>query len=206
MTSLFRSAQFIPQGWRFRLRRRPRSRMKRAITLCTLLVACAVAAQSPSSKAELAAHLTKLLRFEGMFETYLKACTRPEGSPFDPKPEFESNPGGFGGISPQSAYWPEIEAIYTRFRNKTCAYATPEKFAAFFSERFAERLSAEDLHAAIAFHSSPVGRRIADATYGADQEFQSFANALMLESYEVARGDFQRDIRALLRKYKAEPK
>jgi len=178
--------------------------MKRAFALCLLFVASAVSAQP--SKGELAAQLTKLLRLEGMFENYLKACTQPKGSPFDPKPEFLSNPGSFGGISPQSAYWPEVEAIYTRFRNRACAYAVPEKFAAFFTERFADRLSLEDLQAAIAFHSSPVGKRIADATYGADQEFQAFANALMLEAYEVARGDFQRDIRVLLRKYKAEPK
>jgi hypothetical protein len=180
--------------------------MLRHFLLILCLSSSTVLAQPSPVKADLARELTTLLRFEGMFETYLKACVEPEGTPFDPKPEFNASPGSFGGLSPQSAYWPEVVQIYRRFQAKACAYATPERFSAFFSERFAETLSEADLRAAIAFHSSPTGRRIGDATLAVNQDFQAFANKLMLEAYEVARSDYQRDIRALIKKYKAEPK
>jgi hypothetical protein len=180
--------------------------MLRNLLLSFCLLSSAALAQPSPVKTDLARELTRLLRFEGMFETYLKACVEPEGTPFDPKPEFIANPGSFGGLSPQSAYWPEVVQIYRRFQAKACGYATPEKFSAFFSERFATTLSEADLRAAIAFHSSPVGKRIGDATLAVNQDFQAFANKLMLEAYEVARSDYQRDIRVLIEKYKNEPK
>lgn len=180
--------------------------MKRALTILLLASAFGVGAAPSAETEELGKQLTKLLRFDEMFQSSLKACTEPEGTPFDPRVEFTLSPESFGGISPQSAYWPEVEEIYKRFQFKACSYASPQKLSNFFSERLASKLSAEDLKAAIAFHSSPVGKRIGQATIESDAEFQTFANKLMLEAYEVARKDHQRDIRALLTKCKAAPK
>ena len=175
------------------------------ITACSLLASSNAIAQSTPRKLELATELMKLLRVEDSFSAYLRECSKPEGSPFDPKTEFQSNPGSFGGISPQSAYWPEVEGIYARFRATSCAYATPEKFSRFYVQHFAESVSEEDLLVSIAFQSSPTGRRLQEAVVGANAGFQAFATQLMYEAYESARAQFQTDIRVLQRKYRANP-
>ena len=176
-----------------------------SVTVCLLLASNSAIAQTTPRKLELATELMKLLRVEESFAAYLRECSKPEGSPFDPKTEFQSNPGSFGGISPQSAYWPEVEGIYARFQATSCAYAAPDKFSRFYIQHFAEHVSEQDLLASIAFQSSPTGRRLQDAVVGANAGFQVFATQLMYEAYESARAQFQTEVRALQRKYKAKP-
>src|SRR5688572_15759337 len=82
--------------------------------------AVACHAQSISSPAtrqvELARQLVELLEFKQMFANYLKSCVAPDSKHFDPKAVFASDPGHFGGISPQSSYWPDVVDIYRRFQ------------------------------------------------------------------------------------------
>jgi hypothetical protein len=144
--------------------------MNRLLFLVALLFSMAANAQSSPAKLALAKELTALLQFDSMFDAYLTQCSQPKDSSFDPKAEFRSSPGSFGGVSPQSAYWPEVEAIYGRFRTTACAYATPEKFADYFSEQFAERISEDDLRTSLTFYSSPAGRRLQGATIAANRD------------------------------------
>ena len=177
-----------------------------ALLLLALLAALHANAQPVPEKVALAEQLVQLLKVSDSFAAYLKECANPEGSSFDPKTEFRSNPGSFGGVSPQSAYWTEVEAIYARFQMTACAYATPEKFARFYVEQFAERMSEEDMRASIAFNASPPGRRLQSAVLATNSEFQPFATKLMLKAYEAARDQFQQELRAALRQYKREPR
>ena len=153
-----------------------------------------------------AKQLAQLLQLDRLFQAYLSACESPENTPFDPRLAFKSDPGGFGGISPQSAYWPEVEKIYATYRATACAYATSEKYSQYFVEQYARRLSLEDLKAAIAFYSSPVGKRLQEAVVSADHEFQHYANKLLLEAYDIANTQYQRDIKDLQRRYRANPR
>ena len=181
-------------------------RLNTLLPLLGLLSALHASAQPAPDKVALAEQLVQLLRVSDSFAAYLKECANPEGSSFDPKTEFRSNPGSFGGVSPQSAYWSEVEAIYARFQATACAYATPEKFARFYVEQFAERMSEEDMRASIAFNSSPAGRRLQSAVLAANNEFQPFANKLMFKAYESARDQFRLELRAVLARYRKEPR
>lgn len=176
------------------------------ITATLLLVSGSAIAQSTPRKLELATELMKVLRIEESFGAYLQECSKAEGSPYDPKIEFRANPGIFGGISPQSVYWPEVEAIYKRFQAASCAYSTPEKFSRFYVQHFAEHVSEEDLRASIAFQSSATGQRLQDAVLSANAGFQKFATQLMSEVYELGRAQFQTDVRALQHMYKTDPR
>ena len=181
-------------------------RISKTLPLLVLLVALQAYAQPTPEKLVLAQQLVQLLKVSDSFAAYLKECANSEGSSFDPKTEFRSNPGTFGGVSPQSAYWSEVEAIYARFQTTACAYATPEKFARFYVEQFADRMTEEDMRASIAFNSSPAGLRLQSAVLATNNEFQPFANKLMLKAFELARVQFQQEMRAVLSKYKKEPR
>ena len=180
--------------------------MHKLALLLALFLTCTAQAQSVDARVKLSGKLVELMQIRPMFDAYLKQCNEPEGSPFDPKIEFKASPGSFGGVSPQSAYWPEVEAIYSRFRATACAYATADKFAAHYSQELAQRSSEADLQAAIAYFSSPAGKRMQDVAVQVNESFQKFAQELMLQAYGTAREEYEADIRLLLRKYKREPR
>lgn len=180
--------------------------MRKFLLLLALLLTCSAQAQALETRLLLSNKLVELMQVRTMFDAYLKQCNEPEGSPFDPRIEFKANPGSFGGVSPQSAYWPEVEAIYGRFRATACAYATTDKFATHYAQQLAQRSSEEDLQAAIAYFSSPAGRRMQAAAVQVNESFQKFAQELMLQAYSVAREQFQTDIRVLLRNYQKDPR
>ena len=180
--------------------------MSRLLFILVLIFAGIAHAQSSPTKLALAEQVAALLQYDKMFDAYLKQCTQPEGSNFDPKIEFRASPGSFGGISPQSTYWPEIEKIYDHFRTAACNYATPERFSKYFIEQLAERNTEEDLRTGIAFYSSPAGKNLQASMLAANSDFQAFASRLMVDAYEVGRDRYQREVRELVRKYKADPK
>jgi hypothetical protein len=179
--------------------------MRRLIAIALILPAAALAA--PSERAlVLATDLVRLLRFETTFNAYVEQCAKPEGSPFDPALAFRSDPASFGGISPQSAYWPDVKNAYARLQAKACAYATPEKFAKYFVDQFAERLSEDDLRTAVEFQQTASARRVQEAVVAANASFQSFATQLMYAAYESATKEFQQELRTLTRKYRQDPR
>lgn len=178
-----------------------------ALIVAASLACCGLAVAQPSSeKIALAQELVSLLRLEQSVAAYLEQCKKPEGSPFDPLVAFRSEPGSFGGISPQSSYWPDVKAAYSKFQATACAYATPEKLVRHYVERLASDVSEEDLRAVIAFNRAGPGVRVQDAILAANGTFQPYATKMMYEAYEVAMKDFQKDIRELVRRYRRDPK
>lgn len=177
-----------------------------ALLTLSLLAPFAALAQPSPDKLALAEELVRLLRVEQSVAGYLEQCAKPEGSPFDPMVSFRSDPGSFGGISPQSAYWPEVKAVYARFQTTACAYATPERLTRHFVEKLATDVSENDLRVVISFNRSGPGMRVQDAVLAANSSFQPFATKLMYEAYEIATKDFQQQLRELARKYRRDPK
>lgn len=181
-------------------------RFTQVLTILWLLAPFAAMSQPTAERLALAEELVRLLRVEKSVAAYLEQCAKPEGSPFDPMVAFRSDPGSFGGISPQSSYWPEVKAAYTRFQTTACSYATPEKLTRHYVEKLATDVSEEDLRAVIAFNRAGPGLRVQDAVLAANASFQPFAAKLMSEAYERATKDFQQQLRELVRKYRRDPK
>ncbi|MCB1987933.1 MAG: hypothetical protein KDE69_06185 [Burkholderiaceae bacterium] len=171
-----------------------------------LLAPVAALSQPSAEKVALAEELVRLLRVEKSLAAYLEQCAKPEDSPFDPMVAFRSEPGSFGGISPQSSYWPEVKAAYLKFQVTACAYATPEKMTRHYVEKLANDVSVDDLRAVIEFNRAGPGSRVQDVILVANASFQPYASKLMYEAYEVATKDFQQQIREIVRKYRREPK
>src|SRR5271154_6776787 len=99
----------------------------RLLVCLSLLVSLAAHAQSTQKKVILAEQLVKLLHFDRMFDDYLKECSSSPSSNIDAAVSYREHPESFDGLSPQSAYWAEVDTIYGRYRAKICEYSTAEK-------------------------------------------------------------------------------
>jgi hypothetical protein len=110
-----------------------------------------------------------------MFDDMTKECARPKNTPVDAALAYRDHPESFDGLSPKSKYWPEVEASYRRYQQRTCNYATPQSFAHHFAQQLAERISEDDLRTSIDFYSSSASRRIQDATVEINIAFQAYA-------------------------------
>lgn len=183
-----------------------KSSMKRA-TVAILLFAlgASVNAQPTADKTKLAGELSVLLGTEEMFIAYLKECTAPN-TIYDSKNVFRSNPSYFGGVSPKSAYWPEIEALYRNYQKRICGYVTPTDFSKFFAGHYATALSTEELKSAIRYYSSAGGKKLRMANVSANAAFQKHAQAKMEELYKNLFAEVNDEVLKITQRYKKDPK
>jgi hypothetical protein len=176
------------------------------IALGFVLLTLPAAAEKTAATLELSTQLTKLMQMRTMVDAMLKQCSDPQGSSFDANTAFTSSPGSFGGVSPQSAYWPEVEAIYADYRAGACAYLTADGFMAYYAGILAEKNTEEDLRAALRFYSSSAGKRFQDSMVAASVAFQEYANDSVKRATTDANEKYQAAMRSLIRKYKREPR
>jgi hypothetical protein len=177
-----------------------------AITIAVVIAAVPAHAEKTPATLQLGAQLSELMRVRTMVDAILKQCNDPEGSSADAKSSFTSSPGSFGGISPQSAYWPEVEAIYTDYRSGMCTYLTVDGFLAYYAGVLAEKNSEEDLRAALRFYSSSAGKRFRESVVFASVAFQDYASESMKRSTTEATEKYQTAMRSIIRRYKKDPR
>lgn len=196
----FASGTFSPEHRKFHM-------YKLLISLLLALASSSAISEPTTTQLQLGRELANLMRVQAMFDSYLQQCTASSGAAaFDPKTAFSADPGSFGGLSPQSTYWPEVEAIYRAYQKETCAYITSEAFLSFYATKYAESTSETDLRTAIAFYSSPVGKRLQESSVRVNDAFQVYANERLGAAYRTAYKRVHVDLRELMRKYQREPK
>lgn len=112
-------------------------------------------------------------------------------------------PTTFGGISPQSAYWPEMEELHYQYHVATCADSVAMQ--ASFALALARVVSVADAEAAVAFYSSPAGKNVMSGMRIAGKDMSKHG-ALTSEVRKAADDAYTSGYRELLAKYKREPK
>ena len=160
-----------------------------------------LSASSPSDKPKLAAELSTVLGTEEMFAAYLHACTASNVG-YDPKDEFRANPAYFGGISPQSSYWPEIEMVYQNYQRQVCGYLTAADFRKFYADHFVSALSAEEMRSAIRFYSSVAGKKLRTANLSANEAFQMDAQTKLGAQYKKSVFEGRVEVAKIIQRYK----
>jgi hypothetical protein len=180
-------------------------KMRHFILAAALLIPVSAAAQPTTEHEKLAGELARLLGTEEMFAAYLTQCTAPT-SGYDPRHLFRENPAHFGGISPQSAYWPEIEALFQKYQGRMCAYISAAEFSRFFAEYYGRDLTTAELKAAVDFYSTPGGRKVSLANQTANRAFQAFAQAKMQDLYKSTYSEVSAEVVEVIRRYRRNPK
>ena len=174
-----------------------------AASLIFLLASPAQAADDSAHK-EAARRLAQVsMRFQDEDGAAL-ACA-PERASFgaELKRDYLVRPASFSGISPQSAYWPDVEEINYQYRLATCPISN--SFKQGYADMLARQLTTADLDAAVAFYSSPVGQRLLAGMAKTGKEFAALGRATSPQK-EAADLAYRNAMRELIAKYKAEPK
>ena len=184
--------------------------MRRTYKYCSLALAwifiASIQAQSVNERPLLAAKLMALWELEKLFDVYKKECTSGAYSLYDPKVSFQNDPAFFGGVSPQSSYWPEVELSYKKYQERMCEYVSREDFASMYSVELTRDMSTEELVSAISFYASPLGKKLIAGNARANEIFQKQASERMAKLYRLAYADTLNELGVILRKYKSEPR
>jgi hypothetical protein len=130
-------------------------------------------ADPASERLEMGRKLVDLMGYRESAERTGRMCSHPEGTNLDPYKLVESNPNALGGITPKSAYWPRMEAAFKAYRLSLCHVISAVSMLDFLAGNFANRLSKQELHAAITFYSSIEGRSLRHVLIGQIQETMS---------------------------------
>jgi hypothetical protein len=109
-------------------------------------------------------------------------------------------------VSPQSAYWPEVVELYSRYQTKACVAVSADAFARFFAEQYETKLSEAELESAVAFFSSAAGKRYNAASVEINLAFQAHLAKEMTKVVGDAYREIQQDLRSISLKYKRDPK
>jgi hypothetical protein len=118
---------------------------------------------------------------------------------------YERQPDKFGGITPQSAYWPEYEKLYYNYLVEYCAAAEPQTVVPHYAEAFAQTASLSDLKGAIAFFSSPEGRSFQKASMEAGVKFAVAFHSAHEAVAKSAENNYLNGMRELVARSKADP-
>ncbi|MBA4264121.1 MAG: hypothetical protein C0453_03485 [Comamonadaceae bacterium] len=163
-------------------------------------------AEPSADKLKAARQVVELMDYKAMFNAFLSQCQQPSGTFLDPKAAFKTDPGAFRGLSPQSAYWPEVEEVYRKYQVRVCKYLSAEEFSEYVAAQYASRASLEDLNTSIAFQSSPAGRRMQQASLAVNEAFQAYAQSSLRSVYREAYKETQADLSAIAERYSKEPR
>lgn len=182
--------------------------MRHVFAVLLILSCCAAGAGEPDERTVLAAKLIELMR--------VKSAEIP-GSPEQCNPSAEvltkrltetysKSPGNFSGISPQSAYWPEVERIWREFYAAQCAEAAYDNPMVTMTTTYATQMSAQELRDAVGFWSSDSGRAMQSANERMSREFQAAAGKAAVREPSKAALAYRLAMRQLKAKYEADPR
>jgi hypothetical protein len=115
------------------------------------------------------------------------------------------NPAGFGGISPQSAYWPEVAAAYRDIFSVMCGSSTSNSLEALRVKAYST-MSLADLRTAVDFYSSPVAHEMKLAAKRSLKDANATTTGIYSEEAKAAQEKFVEAMDQLAKKYKADPR
>jgi hypothetical protein len=176
--------------------------VRRFLALSLVLISSIACADD--GKAVLARRLVDLTHFDDQFKQLDKACHEDPGAAA--KKAYMRTPSQFGGISPQSAYWPEVEVVFEKFYVSACGAVTPSAATEVFVQTYTETLSLGDLQLIVDFYSSPAGHKLTAAQPLMAAAMAKQMQALQKPMTSQATAQYTEAITALTAKYRADPR
>lgn len=181
--------------------------MRKAVITFVILLACSGAHAQEAEKLEISRQIVVLLALDQQFDAQIAECTAvPENAVLNPLFEFRRNPGHFSGVSPQSAYWGEVEAAYAKYRETICGYMTRPEFIEYSAKSYASRATLEQLRAAVRFYDSADGRAFLKANAAVGVAMQRDLLARMREATARADPIVRAELDRIAHQYRRNPK
>lgn len=180
--------------------------MRKLLAVLLMLSSFCVAAAEDDERAVLAHRLVEAMGIEARFAEQVDGCIpSKEIMATRIAAAYRERPGDFYGISPQSAYWPEVEQAWHAYYAANCA-AAGKPSEEIFVRTYAARMSLAELRDAITFYGSPAGSAQLAANRQACLEISAaYRSADSGETGKAAHA-FRVAMRELKMKYVANPK
>jgi len=150
--------------------------------------------------------LNKLAQYEEMAEVtkrYKDLCIN-EINKTNPLKIAKDNPEYFGGITPWSKYWPDVEMIYGEYIKSACVYLDEEKVLAKFISVYDKEMSDEALDGIIEFYESAAGKEYLKAISHGKERMQKYYAEAATPVFEKAMKKYTEELGALIRKCRCE--
>lgn len=164
-------------------------------------------AQQHEEKMALATQLAKLQRMDAMQDAVVVLCQKNIASAqLDPVAILANNPSAFGGITPTSAYWPELKASYRAYQDLLCDPPDTEALNSATAQGYADNGSIETLRAAVDFFSSPAGQQYVEMYRLALPRQMAVTMSAKMRSAQAAAEKLQQQTQRLMAAYRADPK
>lgn len=176
-------------------------RLLLAIALTSL---CCIAAAADNPKIDAARRLVELMQFDQAYRDVDNACQNRK--PGDAHAAYAADPQAFGGISPRSAYWGDVEALYSAYWVAACGTSDTAAIKNIYVQVYANRLSLAELQYVIASMESPAGRQTQVANLEAARLMIAYQQERQEQNVAKATDRFERALREMMAKYKAAPR
>lgn len=160
-------------------------------------------AEPPTAALKLAREVVKRLNVKALYDETLAECVK-EGDKSDATELFESDPAPFGGLSPKSAYWPEVEGVFRRQTLRVCQAFTTDDYAEALARQLAGRLPAKGVTPKSDLETAT--RALQESIVEALPEVLDSAQQSMDATREKYTELMVAELTALVERYKREPK
>lgn len=181
--------------------------MRHLVAIVLFCLCAHVVADDAGDRARLAQRLADLLEVRSQYGKASVACRQSDAEVDSALFNlYARRTAEFGGISPNSAYWPEARAIYRRFVDGTCEVTTGERVEFLVVKAYAATMSIAQLRAAVAFYASPAGRAMQAGNRSIFHGMTDLAERVSMEERDAAALIYQQSMRVLKNKYKADPR
>jgi hypothetical protein len=181
--------------------------MRQLLAVVLLLCSATVAAASDDERLLLAQRLVATMEISvNSFDRGGPCVPTPETMAKNMATAYRKNPEKFHGISPQSAYWPEVEQVWRDYYVGRCAGRTDELPAEVVAKSYAASMSLAELRDAVAFHTSESGRAFHAAGRQVARDLEASLNRRTDGETDKASIAFQLAMRKLKVKYEIDPK
>lgn len=171
----------------------------RVVAVLLLSLLCRVcAASEDDGKLAVATRLIELARIAELYTDVYEDCVKSRAEAGEEvKNLYRENPAMFAGLSPESDKWPEVQALYYRYRADACRPLAPESIKALYIAEYARAVSLADMQAALAFATSPAGQRLQVGNLNAARAMFKASQSTTNEAAEAAGTVFFEALKAL---------
>lgn len=179
--------------------------MRAFLAVILAVFSCAsLAADDP--RQVVARRLVDLLQVDEMYQEAAKACLDFVNIAEETRKTYAANRKEYGALSPQSAYWPEVEASYRRYRAEICDGNRAQAAREIYVQVFARRLTQGQLEELVAQLDSPEGKALQAANREASTLLANYQVTEQQQAMAAAAQRYRAAIRELVARYEAQPR
>lgn len=161
---------------------------------CAGIVSAANTALSKQQKIE---QMLASLKLDRIIESGISECIESMLNAYYAPEKVVEKSGDYKGMTPKSADWPQVQAAFHRFAEKSCSGAGVERTRKVYIEWYDKNFTEEDLDAIIRFQQSPAGRALATAQENFTRFLSKATSDANLKAQEEAGVDFRKEVDAI---------